>query len=360
MPLQQSEEERQVWQSSEQIERVISKSGLVFDDPGVANYLNGVMHRLHMQAGLHDDVQPRIKVVLVSSPCAFVFPNGAIYLCSGMLVLVENEAQVATILGHEIIHFTHRHMIRELEAKRSKEQIAMMVTIFTGFVAGPAARLWMLSAVSGYSRELEHEADIEGLKLMAAAGYDPAEAMKVFERLSQSVQKEEKEEPYFFASHPRLEERIASYRSILADRSMRQSGPARWPNDPEAYRKSIGPLILENAVRELQMGRYESALGGIEQYLTLYPRSAVGYLARGNYRRVTARDDSQLEPAVGDYREATRLDGNLPEAHKELGLVLRRLGRHEEARQAFKAYLRLAPTSVDAPIIRGYLTESTN
>ena len=78
-------------------------------------------YRLLPPGTLDAGVSPSIHVLINPSLNAFAYPTGAIYVHSGLLARLENEAQLATVLAHEIAHIVHRHAIRHLRQERNKD-----------------------------------------------------------------------------------------------------------------------------------------------------------------------------------------------------------------------------------------------
>src|SRR5210317_1520757 len=98
-------EETRLWHSAEELDDQFRKAGYIYDDAVLQSYLEAVMHKLY------PEYVGSITVRIVDSPSlnAFALPNGSIYINTGMLSRLDNEAQVATILAHEGVHFTHKH-----------------------------------------------------------------------------------------------------------------------------------------------------------------------------------------------------------------------------------------------------------
>ncbi len=222
------EDEKKLWKNSEQLERILDKSSILYKDQNLEDYLEVVAKKLLKQDDEKQTYNLRIKVVKYPFLNAFALPHGVIYIHTGILARMDNEAQLATILGHEIIHFTHRHTLKEMRDAQNKENsILVLQTILS--VAGTAfgvggqfaglsdqtGAIWALASIRGYSRELENEADREGLRLMIKAGYDPEEAVKVFEHLQRELDEQKIKEPFFLGTHPRVQERINNYRGLL-------------------------------------------------------------------------------------------------------------------------------------------------
>ena len=128
---------------------------------------------------------------------AFALPNGSIYITTGLLALLENEAQLAGILGHEAAHIYERHPYFENRSLRKKtvasEIIAAAAVLVPGgygswlaaAAAGNVSTLLLVESVYGYSRELESQADRDGLAAMTVAGYNPHAMAVAFELLEQ-------------------------------------------------------------------------------------------------------------------------------------------------------------------------------
>ena len=136
---------------------------------------------------------------------------------------MDNEAQLATLLGHEMTHVTHRHLVKMFRDIKNKTAFLATLQVATaglgpiGSLAGTLGTIGTVAAVTGYSRENETEADKEGFHLVALAGYDVEEAPKLFLHLKREVEEEQIKEPFFFGTHPRLQERIDNYNVLLKD-----------------------------------------------------------------------------------------------------------------------------------------------
>ncbi len=122
---------------------------------------------------------------------AFTVGAGQIYVTTGLLHALDNEAQMAMVLGHEIGHITEGHVASAL---RDETMIALVggtgeTVLMSSATGGPEDRQWFALAgrialqagISGYGRQQEEDADDIGVGYMVAAGYDPDEAPKVFE-----------------------------------------------------------------------------------------------------------------------------------------------------------------------------------
>jgi len=102
------EDEQRMWARVEQEQKKFDASGALYRDAELDAYLTGVARKLQPPAVLQ--VIP-FRVAVVKNPWlnAFAMPNGALYIHSGLLARLDNEAQLAAVLGHEMVHVTHRH-----------------------------------------------------------------------------------------------------------------------------------------------------------------------------------------------------------------------------------------------------------
>jgi predicted Zn-dependent protease len=371
-PFEPETDERRLWWDADRFERKLREGGFLYQDPALDSYLEAVARKLLPRPLGVGSTAPRVRVVRDPSRNAFALPNGGLYLHMGMLARMENEAQLAALLGHELTHFTHRHALRETRSARNKQLLAQVVAgILAG--AGTAAggaelgqaimetggsmgSLWVMASVSGYSRDLETEADDEGLRLVSVSGYDLGEAPKLFEHLKEDLDEDATEEPYFFATHPRLEERIENYSTLLETRYVEQAASPGAPTNRAQFEKATANLLLENAQLDLLRGRPEIALAAVEKHLSIRPRSARGYFMLGRYHQWLDTPEGEVR-AIAAHHKAADLDPALAAPHRELGTLHWSQADEVRARSAFERYLALAPDAADRSIIERYLAE---
>ncbi len=355
------DDEKRLWQHSEKIEKAIEKSDLLYKDQELEQYLNALAEKLAGPNLQGTGLKPRVKVIKDPFLNAVALPNGVIYLHTGILARMENEAQLATVLGHEMTHFTHRHSVKGIRIAKNRTAVANVFQVLLGGMGGPGLRditgeageLWVMSSVNGYSRELETEADVEGLKAMVRTGYDPNEASKVFYHLQQDLDQKKIKEPFFMGTHPILQDRIDTYNRLISTQYATQAKESGRLKNTEEFLERTANLLLENAVLDLRIGRPGTARGALEKYIKRKPETARAHFLIGEASRHSS-DDQQ---AITAYREAVRRDPAYAEPHRELGFIYRALGRVKDARNEFKTYLVLDPKAVDGPIIKGYLAE---
>jgi len=201
------ESEKRLWSEARDHDTTLARSGQVYEHPRAAAYVQGVMDRLY------PEFKGRIAVRLFDSTDlnAFAMFNGSVYVNIGILARMENEAQLAALLGHEATHFIEKH---NFHTRVSTKNAAAF-----GSTGVPFSSMAAVSSISGFSRDLEREADNKGYERMIQAGYDPREAAKLFQHMADEVAALKIKAPYFFSSHPDLSERIENYQRMASTRA---------------------------------------------------------------------------------------------------------------------------------------------
>jgi predicted Zn-dependent protease len=275
-----------------------------------------------------------------------------------MLARMENEAQLAAVISHEIVHILHRHTLLTFRNQRQAAGFASTLAVIGAPAGLPGlgvvvlGSVGALAAVSGYSQSLEAEADADGLRLMVSAGYDPKEAVKVFQNVKCYIEEEEIKEPFFFSTHPRLEERLKSYQRLL---NSEYSGKSGYYGEEE-FIATIGPTLLENAFLELASGRFGRAQETLEKSLSIdadNPRAH--FLLAEVFRQKGSAQEQQT--AEQEYQKTIELAPDFAAAYRGLGLLDYKLGRADLAKEHFEIYLMLNPAANDRTYIEQYLRD---
>jgi len=356
-----AQDERRIWTRSQEESKRLDESGQLYTDPEVSEYVNQVALRL-VPAELRQQGELNIRVRIVRNPLlnAFALSHGAIYVHTGILAKLENEAQLATLLAHELTHITHRHPVQHFRTVQNWSaagailQIAAMPAGPYGGMASLLGALGATASVRGYSRSMETEADSNGLDLLVAAGYDPAEAPKLFEYLQKDLEERKIDEPFFFGSHPKLQERKENYSRLLATSYSGKGGE----KGTETYAKAIYPVLCENAWMDLSLGRWTWAEEAIRRAVAIKPDDPAGYYQLGELFRRRAQDGDQQQ-AAASYQAAMERDNEFAPAHRGLGLVAMRSGDAFHALEHFQQYLALAPRAEDKLYIEQYIATLT-
>lgn len=349
-------DEQRLWRRSEEEQRTLDRSGLLYVEAELDAYLNQVARRLQPRE-VYRSIPFRIRVISNPRLNAFAFPNGVIYLHTGLLARLDNEAQLAMVLAHEMTHATHRHAVKEFRDTKNKTawlagvQTALGGLPGVGGLAGVLGEIGTAAAVTGYSRDLEREADVEGLSLVVGAGYEPREALKLFQTLKRDAEQEKVEVPFFYASHPRLEERLETVDALLRTAYGDRRGGM---TNAAVYLGKTSRVVLENARMDLKAGRFEAARQGAEKYLARKPNDARGHYLLGEIFRQGGEGETG-EQARGHYQRAIALDRSYPDPHKGLGLLYFEGGQKQQAKKSLEAYLSLSPAAGDRAYVEEYI-----
>lgn len=403
-------DEARLWQESRAEEQAILAEVRLYDDPDLDAYLASVVARLNPRGmAANPEVHYRVRVIDDPTLNAFSYPHGALYLHTGLLVQLENEDQLATVLGHEMTHVENRHMLR-LRRSAHNKQVALVVAqvatevvatgaawdaydagrygkgqtieLFGDLLAAVALPLATLAAVNGYGRSLEAEADGGSFTKLAAADYEAAQAPRLYEILLADAGNAGATETFFFGSHPRLAERVANAERWVAEHPAQSpdtgvptdsadsgstaaatAGPAPNPA-ADTFHRRLAPVVRDDARLQLDLGRLDQAQAGLDRALAALPDDAETrfLLARLKLAQAAAATAPEVERALrADARAAlaaaTRLDPQLPAPHRELGLLLDRDDDWAAACGELRRYLELAPDAADAGDVAGHLDE---
>jgi predicted Zn-dependent protease len=343
-----SSDEGGLWALMDREETRLRRSPFVIRDAALQAYVQSIACKL---AAAHC---PDVRVYVVRTPFfnASMAPNGMMQVWSGLLLRVENEAQLAAVLGHETGHYLQRHTVDRLRDAKSRSAFA---TFMAGFgVVGLVGQLAALASAFGFTRDQEREADRIGLTLMTDAGYDPREASKVWDNLRAEVAAGAGADAGngnpMFATHPPSDERSQT----LARVAERATGG--FVGEAELAAK-LAPVRFGLLEDEIKRGQYAESLVLLGRMLRQAPeRPDLLYFRAEAYRMRGKEGD--LDAAEADLLRAVALGNEPAQVHRALGYVHQRQGRSADAASAFARYLQLAPESPDANLIRTYVPEA--
>ena len=350
------DDEKRLWQQSKEEQSVLNNSGLVYRDNELEDYLNKIARKLQPP-----EILARIpfRIMIIKNPNlnAFAFPNGVIYIHTGILARMDNEAQLATLLAHEMTHCTHRHALRAF--RNRKDKAVHLATVREDQIGcdGAADLLALLgstgcmAAVTGYSRDLETEADMVGIRLVVQAGYDPNEAPKLFEHLTKELAEEKTREPFFFGTHPKLRDRIENYENFL---NTRYQGRKAGNKNTEVFLTKLHKVILDNAFLDLKAGRFSTAQRGAKKYLRIKPNDPRAYYLLGEISR-QRKKQNDVDRAKAYYKKALSIEPSYPAPLRAIGLLYYKEGKKILAKRSFESYLSLSPHAPDKAYIEQYL-----
>jgi predicted Zn-dependent protease len=385
-------DERRLWRESREEEKTLLDKVRPYHDPELEVYLEEVVERLNPPAmAANPDVHFKVRVVEDPTLNAFAYPHGSIYIHTGLLARMENEDELATVLGHEMTHVENRHMLRYQRSAHNKEVgftvAAIAAYVAVAAVAGNAAdhgnwgqaealdvfgqvlvglglQLAFLASVHGYGRDLEEEADRGSFAKLAAAGYDLHQAPKVYQVLYDDRGDSRRAEAFFFGSHPRLTERIDVTQRYVAAHATAAPPAADHAEREAAFARAIRPVVRDDARLNIDMGRLALAEDELRRVREWMPEDPETHFQKGRLRLAQLAGEKSPEAqerlrteAEDSFREAIELDGDRPEPHRELGLLLRDRQDLHGACVQLRRYQQLDPEAEDRERIDGLLAE---
>ena len=257
-PFMSPAEERRI--GAEEHPRMLARFGGVYDDIEIGAYVAEVGGRLVKSSEL-SDLEFTFTVLNSPEVNAFALPGGYVYVTRGLLALANSEAELASVLAHEIGHVTARH-----SARRYNRAIA---TNLGAAVLGAATRNSTVEQLGqiggelflkGFSREQEFQADVLGVRYMSRVGYDP-EASAAFLRALADHDALERELAgregrgaleTLFATHPRTQDRVRKAIAAARESGARADAPRRRDRFLEAVE---GLLYGDDPEQGLVRGR---------------------------------------------------------------------------------------------------------
>ena len=231
------------------------------DQPAVQNYIQQTGMKL---AAVSHRPTLEWHYTAVDSPVinAFAIPGGYVYFTRGILAYVNNEAELAGIMGHEIGHVTARHSVTQMTRSQVAQLGLGVASILSptvgrfGDAAGTALGLWFLK----FSRDDERQADDLGIEYALKAGYDPRQVSNFFQVLQRLSETSDRETiPGWLSTHPDPGERVEATRAA-AEKMILQLGaaPDRLVVNPEGHLRSIDGMVFGDNPREgfVEEGRF--------------------------------------------------------------------------------------------------------
>lgn len=197
--------------------KLTKQFGGEYEDTTIRQYVTDVGRRLARTTEIKD---LPYKFTVLNSPVvnAFALPGGFVFISRGLLALASNEAEIASVLGHELGHVNARHTAERLSQGMLAQIGATVLSAATGSrIVGDLASFGAQAYVKGFSRSQEFEADMLGVRYMSRAGYDPDASVAFLKTLRQHSQLEAKmmglppgkvDEFNIMSTHPRTVERV--------------------------------------------------------------------------------------------------------------------------------------------------------
>ncbi|HEY9856369.1 MAG TPA: M48 family metallopeptidase [Stenomitos sp.] len=190
----------------------------LYDDPKVNAYVTQIGREMAARAN-RPELPWTFYVVDAPEQNALSLPGGFIFVTTGALRAMQNEAQLAGVLGHEVGHVAARHGVDQLKRALVAQGILISALGTSPQAAQIAGQIAAELVLRGYGREAELEADRLGARYMASDNYDPRQLAAFLETLAKSGQA-----PAWLApleTHPPIEQRLAQLNQVIASQHLK-------------------------------------------------------------------------------------------------------------------------------------------
>ena len=326
-----------------------SQGGKYVVDPGLSAYVNQVGRKL---AAVSDVPNLPYEFVVLNNdtPNAWAMPGGKLAINRGLLVQLADEAQLAAVLGHEIVHAAARHGA----SAKTQQMVVGAGALLAGVAIANKKPEYGILAVgalavganawnSKYSRDHETDSDRYGIKYMVKAGYDPqaaVELQELFMRMSDS------REPNWlegmFASHPPSRDRVAANREEITqypkggvrNKDVYQRAIAQLTKDKDAYKN------YQEAMKSAKAKQYGQALSLVENSIQQQPRENLFWELKG---QLLLQQDRNKE-AIPALDRSIAANPNFFRPYIYRGMAYKELGNSGNAERDLVASQRLLPT----------------
>ena len=331
-----------------------AKGGLYTVDPSLTEYVTYVGQRI---AALSDrDLPYEFVVINDSTPNAWTLPGGKVAVNRGLLVELDNEAELAAVLGHEIAHAAARHGARAIQINMLLEVALSGIALasrnyeYSNYIIGGASVAFQL-ADRKYSRDAERVSDYHGMKYMHAAGYDTTAAVTLQEKFVALAQDRN---PNWlnglFASHPPSTERVENNRATLAEFL------ATGALERTRYQRQLTYLrTRQGAYEEADWARQQLsktprlALQAIDNAIGREPLEPLFYGIKGDI----LAHQGHYDKAIREYGMAIELAPHYYEYFLDRGLAFNSLGQRSRARVDLEYSNNLLPTALASYTLGG-------
>ena len=306
------------------------------------------------------------RAVNASHVNAYAFLGGSVATTRGILLAMEDEAELAALLGHEVGHVTARHSARQMTsnmllavgvaaaaaaASQKKEEYGMLVAGLGGLGSG--------LLLARYSRDNERQADELGMEYMVRAGYHPKGMIALQDQLRKLSRGKPNALELMFATHPMSEERyqtaVRRSQSQYADSSHLPVHRERYM-DQTARLRQVQPVVdaIQQGDREAGAGRGDAALGHYRAALQKAPDDYEALLKAAKICLALGRQADAHAYAA----QAKAVYPEEAQAYHVAGLAALHIRRYHEALASMDQYERLLPGNPNTAFFAGFALES--
>ena len=326
----------------------------------VGNKMAASSHRPHMPYSF--------RVVNATYVNAYAFPGGSIAATRGIMLSLDNEAELAALLGHELGHVNARHAAEQMSKGQLTQALVGGISVLAGTQSAAlgdlADQLGQISAgalLASYSRDNEREADALGMQYMVGAGYGSAGFIGLMEMLNSMSKHKSTTVDLLFATHPMSQER---YDTAVQTANTKYQSALKGPLYRERYMDHTARLRAQKgAIQEIQNGekqlatrKYDAASNHFRKALKKAPDDYVALCM------ISISNLAQKKYAVGrQYAEmAQKAYPKEAQAYHLSGYSKIQLKDFDGAYEEFRSYELLLPGNPNTIFFKGYCQEGMN
>jgi predicted Zn-dependent protease len=326
-----------------------TQGGQFYMDPELTLYVREVGQKL-AEVSDRPDLPYEFVVLNSSTPNAWALPGGKIAINRGLLTKLDDEAQLASVLGHEIVHAAARHSVQRMQqgmlisAGVAGLGFALSDNEWAGVLMGGAA-LGAQLALAQYSQSDELESDYYGILYMKKAGYDPTAAVELQQLfLELSEDRDSSFIQGMFATHPPSAKRVQRNRELVDEVGAGgYRGEDIYERKLATLRKLQPAYDAHDEARKLASeGDMDAALKKVNEAIRLAPDEAMFYTLRGRIYK----EQEKLQEASDDFDKAVSLYPEMFVYRLYNGLNALKLNNLDKARNNLERANQVVPTSI--------------
>lgn len=320
--------------------KMVERRFQLIQDPMIVDYVNAVGRRI-LAVVPPQPFHYRFFVIKEAVYNAFASPAGKIFIYSGLLKAMDNEDELAGILGHEIGHVVSRHISQKI-SQAKKVNIAALAGLIAGVFLGASGSAAIGNALTigsmaagqsimlSHSRQDEVQADQLGAVFMTRAGYDGSGMITMLRKIRARQWFGSEQIPTYMMTHPGLPQRLAYLGSWLA-------------SHPEAHhRHSHREQLAFRMMHARLLALYDeedTALSTFKQQVARRPQDVA---AQYGYGLALSRSGS-YKAAIVHFQKALEKTAFNPDILVEVGRNYLKLGEFGHARSTIRSVLSIAP-----------------
>ena len=359
-----SQTEGGLWMIMTDFEETAKNSPSRINDEGLNAYIKSVICKLSEQ--YCNDI--RLHIIRKPFFNATMAPNGMMQVWSGLLLRMRNEAQLATVLGHEIGHYLKKHSLKNFNDQITKSTI---LTFFSLGIAGSVAaggvnadvgraavdvaQFGVIASLFAHNRDSEKEADKYAIQLLNDAKLDINEAPKIWKNLIEENEAGDEDVSsgiVFFSTHPDPGERITKLENHI--QGIGKLEDTYSDNNHDEYWDNVGPFMSTFLEDELKLRQFDQTEYLLKHLISDNIKPAMTYYFLGELYRLRKKEGDRTL-SLFNYNKSIEIDNHPAEAHRSIGLIYYKDKNNEMAKQHFNKYLELMPEANDKEMIEFYI-----